>query len=172
MVRVTQAGKSGLFTIDADATLLPSADFAPAEIAKYPLIENVSTPPGSAEGTTWKDAAVFGAARLAVELKPHWEQFGFQSILVPARSDRKLAWDDLSLQLSTRGGSRVIWGRPPGAKHPGELPADKKIERIKFYLRHHGPFDSTTHGPFEYDITRWTDISRKPIADRGNSQRR
>jgi hypothetical protein len=52
------------------------------------------------------------------------------------------------------------------------LPADKKIERIKFYLRHHGPFDSSTHGPFEYDITRWTDISRKPIADRGNSQRR
>ncbi|TXT30869.1 MAG: hypothetical protein FD138_2246 [Planctomycetota bacterium] len=172
MVRVTQAGKSGLFPIDADGTLLPSADFAPAEIAKYPVIENVSKPPAGAEGTVWKDAGVFGAARLAAELKPHWESFGFQSILVPTNSDRKLAWDDLSFQFGTRGGSRVIWGRPPGAKHPGELPADKKIERIKFYLRHHGPFDSTTHGPFEYDITRWTDISRKPIADRGSSQRR
>ena len=172
MVRVTQAGKSGLFPIDADATLLPSADFAPAEIAKYPLIENVSTPPTSAEGTTWKDAAVFGSARLAKELKPHWESFGFQSILVPAKSDPKRAWEELTLQLGTRGGSRVIWGRPPGAKHPGELPADKKIDRIKFYLSHHGPFDSATHGPFEYDITRWTDISRKPIADRGSSQRR
>ena len=171
MVRVTQRGKIGLFPIDADGTLLPSADFAPAEIAKYPVIENVSVPPGSAAGTVWKDAGVLGAARLAVELKPFWEQFGFQSILTPTNSDRKLAWDDLSLQLSTRGGSRVIWGRPPGAKHPGELPADKKIERIKFYLRHHGPFDSSTHGPFEYDITRWTDISRKPIADRGSSQR-
>ncbi|RLT01378.1 MAG: hypothetical protein DWI21_18815 [Planctomycetota bacterium] len=171
MVRVTQRGKAGLFPIDADGTLLPSADFAPAEIAKYPVIENVSVPPGSAAGTVWKDAGVLGAARLAVELKPFWEQFGFQSILTPTNSDRKLAWDDLSLQLSTRGGSRVIWGRPPGAKHPGELPADKKIERIKFYLRHHGPFDSSTHGPFEYDITRWTDISRKPIADRGSSQR-
>ena len=172
MVRVAQAGKIGLFPIDGDGTLLPSADFAPAEIAKYPVIENVSVPPGSAAGTVWKDAAVLGSARLAVELKPFWEQFGFQSILAPANLDRKLAWDDLSLQLSTRGGSRVIWGRPPGAKHPGELPADKKIERIKFYLRHHGPFDSSTHGPFEYDITRWTDISRKPIADRGSSQRR
>lgn len=171
MVRVTQRGKAGLFPIDSDGTLLPSADFAPAEIAKYPVIENVSVPPGSAAGTVWKDAGVLGAARLAVELKPFWEQFGFQSILTPTNSDRKLAWDDLSLQLSTRGGSRVIWGRPPGAKHPGELPADKKIERIKFYLRHHGPFDSSTHGPFEYDITRWTDISRKPIADRGSSQR-
>ena len=172
MVRVTQAGKSGLFPIDADATLLPSADFTPAEIAKYPLIENVSAPPDSAEGSTWKNAAVFGAARLAKELKPHWESFGFQSILVPTNSDRKRAWEELTLQLSTRGGSRVIWGRPPGAKHPGELPADKKVERIKFYLSHHGPFDSATHGPFEYDITRWTDISRKPIADRGSSQRR
>lgn len=172
MVRVTQTGKSGLFPIDADGTLLPSEDFAPAEIAKYPVIENVSVPPSSAAGTVWKDVGVLGAARLAVELKPFWEQFGFESIHAPASSDRKLAWDDLSLQLSTRGGSRVIWGRPPGAKHPGELPADKKIERIKFYLRHHGPFDSSTHGPFEYDITRWTDISRKPIADRGSSQRR
>lgn len=172
MVRVSQAGKSGLFPIDADATLLPSADFAPAEIAKYPLIENVSAPPDSPEGSTWKNAAVFGAARLAKELKPHWESFGFQSILVPTNSDRKRAWEELTLQLSTRGGSRVIWGRPPGAKHPGELPADKKVERIKFYLSHHGPFDSATHGPFEYDITRWTDISRKPIADRGSSQRR
>lgn len=172
MVRVIQAGKIGLFPIDADGTLLPSADFAPAEIAKYPVIENISLPPSSAAGTVWKDVGVLGAARLAVELKPFWEQFGFQSILAPANLDRKLAWDDLNLRLSTRGGSRVIWGRPPGAKHPGELPADKKIERIKFYLRHHGPFDSATHGPFEYDITRWTDISRKPIADRGSSQRR
>ena len=170
MVRVASA--AGLFPIDAEATLLPSADFAPAEIAKYPVIENISTPPVGSAGTVWKDVGVLGAARLAVELKPFWEQFGFQSILAPANSDRKLAWDDLNLQLSTRGGSRVIWGRPPGAKHPGELPADKKIERIKFYLRHHGPFDSSTHGPFEYDITRWTDISRKPIADRGSSQRR
>jgi len=172
MVRVGQAGKVGLFPIDADGTLLPSADFPTAEIAKYPVIENVSTPPAESAGTVWKDSCVLGAARLAVELKPFWEQFGFQSILTPANSDRKLAWDDLNLQLSTRGGSRVIWGRPPGAKHPGELPADKKIERIKFYIRHHGPFDSSTHGPFEYDITRWTDISRKPIADRGSSQRR
>lgn len=172
MVRVTQGGKSGLFPIDADGTLLPSADFAPAEIAKYPVIENISKPPASAEGAVWKDAGVFGAARLAAELKPHWESFGFQSILVPVNSDRQLSWDDLSFQFGTRGGSRVIWGRPPGAKHPGELPADKKIERIKFYLRHHGPFDSATHGPFEYDITRWTDISRKPIADRGSLQRR
>jgi hypothetical protein len=172
MVRVAQAGKGGLFPIDADATLLPSADFAPAEIAKYPVIENVSTPPTGAAGSVWKEGAVLGAARLAVELKPHWEQFGFQSILVPATSDRKLAWDDFTLKLRTRGGSRVIWGRPPGAKHPGELPTDKKIERIKFYLRHHGPFDSSTHGPYEYDITRWTDISRKPIADRGSTPRR
>lgn len=172
MVHVVQNGKSGLFPIDADATVLPSADFAPAEIAKYPVIENVSNKPSGAVGTVWNETGVLGAARLAVALKPYWETFGFQSILAPTNLDRKLEWDEIILQLGTRGGSRVIWGRPPGAKHPGELPSDKKIERIKFYLSHHGPFDSPTHGPFEYDITRWTDISRKPIADRSDSQRR
>ena len=120
MVRVAQAGKSGLYPIDADATLLPSADFPSAEIAKYPLIDNVATPPRGAAGTVWKEAGVIGAARLAVELKPYWEQFGLRSIRVPNNSDGKLAWDDLNLQLATRGGSRVIWGRPPGAKNPGE----------------------------------------------------
>lgn len=171
MVRVTQAEKSGLYPIDAEATLLPSGDFSPAQIAKYPLIENVSTPPRGAEGSIWKDARVIGAARLAIELRQYWEQFGFQSIRVPSSFNSNPAWDDVSLQLGTRGGSRVIWGRPPGAKHPGELPTEKKVERIRFYLRHHGPFDSS-HGPFEYDITRWTDISRKPIADRSDLPRR
>ena len=164
MVRVASA--AGLFPIDAEATLLPSADFAPAEIAKYPLIDNVKTPPRGVEGTVWKENSVIAAARLAVLLKPYWQQFGLQSIRVPENSDNQLAWEDLSLQLATRGGSRVIWGRAPGAKHPGELPADKKIDRIKFYLKHHGPFDAA-HGPYEYDITPWRDISRKPIADRG-----
>lgn len=169
MVRVASA--AGLFPIDAEATLLPSADFAPAEIPKYPLIENVKTPPRGAEGTVWKEDSVIAAARLAVLLKPYWQQWELQSIRAPENSDNQLSWEDLSLQLATRGGSRVIWGRAPGAKHPGELPADKKIDRIKFYRKHHGPFDAA-HGPYEYDITQWRDISRKPIDDRGDSQRR
>ncbi|MFM9960939.1 MAG: cell division protein FtsQ/DivIB [Planctomycetaceae bacterium] len=169
MVRV--ASVNGLFPIDSEATLLPSADFPPAEIAKYPLIDNVATAPSGAEGTVWQDDAVIAAARLAVLLKPNWQSFGLQSIRVPVNSVNPRAWDDLSLQLATRGGSRVIWGRAPGAKHPGELPADKKIERIKFYLKNHGPFD-TAHGPCEYDITQWREIMRKPLADQGDSQRR
>ena len=169
MVRVTST--TGLFPIDAEATLLPSADFAPAEISRYPLIENVKTPPRGAEGTVWKEDCVIAAARLAVLLKPYWQQFELQSIRVPENSDNQLAWEDLSLQLATRGGSRVIWGRAPGAKHPGELTADKKLDRIKFYRKHHGPFDAA-HGPYEYDITQWRDITRKPIPDRGDSLRR
>ncbi|HLQ43243.1 MAG TPA: hypothetical protein VK137_00825, partial [Planctomycetaceae bacterium] len=91
-------------------------------------------------------------------------------IRVPARSPSKVAGNELSYQLSTLGGSRIIWGRPPGSRHPGELPAEKKIERMKYYLRHHGPFDSK-HGPCEFDITNWRDISRKPIADKAASTR-
>lgn len=166
MVRIA----AGSFPIDAEATLLPSADFAPAEIAKYPLIEQIAEPPRVGEGSVWKEERVIAAARLAVLLKPHWQPFGLQSIRVP-ESSNNLAWDDLNLQLATRGGSRVIWGRAPGAKQPGELTAEKKIERIKFYLKHHGPFDAA-HGPYEYDITQWRDISRRPIADRSESQRR
>lgn len=169
MVRVMNGAKSGLFPIDAEATVLPSADFSPAEIAKYPVIENVSLPPRGPAGTTWEDVRLLGAARLAVVLKPHWNEFGLKSIRVPVRAETKR--DELSFQLGTSGGSRIIWGRPPGSRHPGELPAEKKIERMKYYLRHHGPFDST-HGPCEFDITHWRDISRKPIAEKAASTRR
>ncbi|HLQ44915.1 MAG TPA: hypothetical protein VK137_09325 [Planctomycetaceae bacterium] len=170
MVRVSSGAKSGLFPIDADAIVLPSTDFSPAEVAKYPVIENVATTPRGPAGTAWDDVGVLGAARLAVWLKPNWKEFGLKSIRVPARSPSKVAGNELSYQLNTPGGSRIIWGRPPGSRHPGEVPAEKKIERMKYYLRHHGPFDSK-HGPCEFDITNWRDISRKPIADKAASTR-
>ena len=165
MVSVSSGPKSGLFPIDVDGILLPGADFPPAEIAKYPVIENVATAPRGRAGDEWGDARVLGAARLAVLLKPNWKEFGLKSIRVPSASGTKVAAEDLSYQLGTTGGSRIVWGRAPGSRHPGELPAEKKIDRMKFYRRHHGSFDSA-HGPCEFDITHWRDISRKPIADR------
>jgi hypothetical protein len=164
IVNVVHATKTAMFAIDAEATLLPTADFSPAEIANYPAIVNVSERPAQTDGLIWKNPSVLAAARLAALLKPHWKEFGFQAIRVPAAVERDASDDDVPLQIVTRGGSRVIWGRPPGANHPGELLAEKKIERIKFYLKHHGPFDAP-HGPYEYDITRWKDISRRRIAD-------
>ncbi len=167
MVSVSNGSKSGLFPIDADAVILPGADFPPAEVMKYPVIENVSARPLGRAGTEWSDARILGAARLAVLLKPNWKEFGLKAVRVPSitESMSAAAVDELSYQLLTTGGSRIVWGRAPGSRHPGELPAEKKIDRMKFYRRHHGSFDST-HGPCEFDITHWRDISRKPIADR------
>jgi hypothetical protein len=165
MVSVSNGSKSRLFPIDADAVVLSGADFPPAEIAKYPVIENVSDGPPGRAGTEWGDARLLGAARLAVLLKPNWKEFGLKAVRVPSVSGSKVPIDELSYQLLTTGGSRIVWGRAPGSRHPGELPAEKKIDRMKFYRRHHGSFDSN-HGPCEFDITHWRDISRKPIADR------
>ena len=167
---------SGMFPVDADSVLLPSADFAPASVAKLPMIDGVQSKPRGQAGDSWGDLGVLGATQLANLLQPHWAEFGFRSIHVTAPAggqlakDRRLAWDQLRYRISTPGGSQVIWGRPPGSRHPGELTTDKKLGRIEFYLRHHGSFDSS-HGPSEYDLTRWKDISRKPLADR-NAERR
>jgi hypothetical protein len=164
IVKVAHATTAAMFAIDAEATLLPTDDFSPAEIASYPTIVNVTERPAQSDGLIWDNPTVLAAARLAALLKPHWKEFGFQAIRVPSTVERDASDDDVLLQIVTRGGSRVIWGRPPGANHPGELLAEKKIERIKFYLKHHGPFDAP-HGPYEYDITRWKDIARRRIAD-------
>lgn len=170
MVRVRHAGRDGLFPIDAEGVILPSADFPPSQIEKYPVIEHVKSSPSGPAGTAWRDLNVLGAAQLAVMLRPFWSEFQLKSILVETRAAKPAAWDDLSFRLTTAGGSRIIWGRPPGSRHPGELPSEKKLERMKFYVRHHGPFDSS-HGPCEFDITHWRDISRKPIAEQSRPTR-
>lgn len=170
MVSVSKGPKSGLFPIDIDAVVLPGADFPPAEVVKYPVIENVTAGPLGKAGTDWGDARIVGAARLAVLLKPNWKEFGLKAVRIPSDQESKGAAEEQGYQLLTTGGSRIVWGRAPGSRHPGELPAEKKIDRMKFYRRHHGSFDSS-HGPFEFDITHWRDISRKPIADRVPSSR-
>lgn len=168
MVRVP----NGLFPIDGDAVLLPSKDFTDAQTRAYPVIEGITSMPRQSAGHAWGDASVLGGARLCVLLKPHWQAFGFQSVkALPLAAAEAMSSDGLNFQLCTLGGSRVIWGRSPDSRHPGELPAEKKIDRIKFYLSHHGPFDSP-HGPYEFDITQWKEISRIPIVGAAHEPRR
>ena len=163
--------KNGLFPIDVDAVVLPAADFSPAQIgevsrrgkrwfaAEWSGRDSLARRHGSRRGAA-RGVAEVALAGVRLEVDP-----------CTARPQTQVAWDELSFQLGTTGGSRIIWGRPPGSKRPGELPAEKKIERMKYYLRQHGPFDSSL-GPCEFDITHWCDISRKPIAERGAPARR
>lgn len=167
----------GLYPVDRMAILLPPADLAPAEARRYPRIQNVGSRPSGPAGTAWGDVAVVGGARLAAVLlettsggEPAWKRYGLTAIRVPARSSSQASLDDVMLELVTAGGSRVLWGRPPGSTHPGELSVDQKLGRLDKYVKDYGGFDQP-HGPYEIDIRHWQEISRRGLASAPGRQR-
>jgi hypothetical protein len=173
MVEVRRGEAPVLYPIDADGVLLPAADFSISDAKRYPLIRGIRSAPAGSAGMNWGDVHVVGAARLAAELADrYWHEFDLAAITVAQADATNSTIDDLTFELLTSGGSRIIWGRIPGTDHPGELSVEQKLGRLKQYLADFGGFDEP-HGPYEIDIRHWQEISRRPLtATRGNRSRR
>lgn len=148
--------------IDVDGVVLPGADFSAADATKYLLIQNVTSAPGTEPGMTWNDAGLLAAARLANLLGEHWKSLKLEAIFIPSNVALQTDVNDVPLELVTDGGSRVIWGRPPGNDHPGELEVSQKIRRLETYLADFGDYRQPS-GPYEIDIRHWQEISRRPL---------
>lgn len=152
----------GFYPVDADAVVLPPSDFAPDDAARFPIVRNVTSMPQGPSGKPWGDPLVLAGARLAETLLDRWRTLGLTSIVAPDRPDPAISPGDLSFVLTTRGGSKIVWGRPPGTNHPGELTVEQKLGRLDRYLEQFGSFDGP-HGPYEIDIRHWQEISRRPL---------
>lgn len=163
--------KQGVYPIDDEGVLLPPDDFSSAESRRYPLITGVRSLPSGPPGTPWGDATVIGAAKIAAVVGPHWEELDLTAIHAPAPASATPQLDELTYELHARNGSKVVWGRPPGTGHPGELTADQKLGRLKRYVTDFGPLDEP--GPaFEIDIRPWQEITRRPLASADRAPRR
>ena len=123
--------------VDGRGVLLP----VPSVADKLPLLRGNLYPPAGPPGTRWGDATVEAAARLASLLRPHQHCLRLEVFEANAGD----------LVLSTPGGTRVLWGRPPGAERPDEAPAFEKLDRLLDYRARHGDLDSP-QGPMEHDV--------------------
>jgi hypothetical protein len=134
---------SGVYPVDRDGVLLPPSDFTPDDIAAFPLLRGVENPPDAAAGMVWDDPLVISGARLAEALTPdgdlsrYWQPFGLQAIEVAGGSAEN---DSVEFALITYGGSRILWGRPPGADVL-EPSVAQKISRLESYISSHGSLD-------------------------------
>lgn len=155
--------KTGLYPIGHEGILLPPEDFAVSEARRYPRIINIRSVPEGPAGTSWGETAVVGAARIAEALAPHWEKFRLAAIHAPRPTSAESTIEELTYQLITESGSRILWGRAPGTDRPGELSVEQKIDRLQWYLSRFGRFDQP-HGPCEIDIRHWREISRRPLS--------
>ena len=149
----------GYYPIDFDGVLLPPRDFPPSELDHYPHISGMGTTPLNGVGSSWGDARVIGAARLAAVLAPYWEEWELKTIHVPERLEASQKYEDLEFSVTTLGGSRILWGRPPGHGHPLEITEEQKIGRLQDFLERSKAFD----GPWEVNINHLMEISYRAL---------
>lgn len=153
----------GLYPVDIDAILLPPTDFSVSDAARLPRVTNVRTMPQGPAGTEWGDPVVLAAARLADVLAPtgdlfaYWDRYSLAAIVAPERRTATPDLEELDLELVTRGGSRIVWGRPPGADEL-EPPVARKLGRLDEYLATYGSFERP-RGPCRIDIREYEVIS-------------
>ena len=167
--------RSGLYPVDRDATLLPPMDFEMADLRRFPLFRGAILPPAGPAGTDWGDAVVIGAARLAEALAPdgdlslYWDRFQLEAIEVPLRTSAEITLEEVSYELVTRGQSRIIWGRAPGADDL-EPTVAQKIGRLENYLSSHGGFE-TQGSPNRIDIRQFDTIEVSSLNQPPTSRR-
>lgn len=152
----------GQIPLDAEGIVLPTSDFSSADVTQYPVLKNVSAIPKVRPGTIWNDPVILSAARLAETLGDKWASLKFEAIIFPKNVDSSTDPQDVLLELVGQGGSRIVWGRPPGSDHPGELEPSQKIRRLEKYLADFGDYHQP-NGPYEIDIRHWQEISRRRL---------
>jgi len=137
----------GLLPVDVEGVLLPArGDFSPIEARRYPRLVGVDTTPIGPVGTRWGDARVLDAAEIAAAFGPAWQQLGLDRI-VPSALVEVGYGDEYTYELVTKAGTRVSWGRPPGAEMPGELSATDKVARLVEYYKENGTLDGAKEVP-------------------------
>ncbi len=144
MVMVKAAdGSDGLCPVDTQGVYLPTADFSSPEARRYPWLTGFhTTAPAGGAGHHWGDERVVGAAEIAAAFLEDWTKLGLERIepVVPERSAYQGVYDYL---LFTRGGTKIIWGRPPGSELPSEAAAADKIARLKEFAEVRGSLDGS-----------------------------
>jgi hypothetical protein len=153
----------GLMPVDAEAVLLPTADFTPPEAAKYPRLAGVDRGPMGVVGARWGDSRVVGGAEIANALLPFWEKFDLHQIipLSPREyaavgaiaADKNSRLGEYYFVILSRKGMRILWGPAPGANVPGEPTPQQKVKKLEQFVAEHGSLDYP-QGPRELDLQK------------------
>lgn len=120
----------GLLPIDADGVLLPTEDFAPEQAREYPRAAGITSTPLGPVGTRWGDPRVEVSAKLAELLLGDWKPIGLYRMLVREETTAE-SGRHLLLELTSRGGTRLIWGSPLGSEAASELKPAEKLKRLR-----------------------------------------
>jgi hypothetical protein len=138
-VAMVEVSGPALLPVDRDGFVLPTEDFSSLDAKHYPRISEIKTSPIGPVGTRWGDTRVTGAARVAAVLAEHWEPLALGQIVPSGRQTTAPGGRETdAYEVYTKAGTRIDWGRPPGAEVSGEATADHKIAALLEYAAKHG----------------------------------
>ncbi len=158
----------GYYPLDAEGILLPPKDFSDDDVGRLPVATGVSSLPTGPAGERWEDPVVLGACRIAellVERREgvtRLERLGLKEIVLPRRESLNPSVSELNYELVSTGGSRIVWGAPPGSEAL-EASTEQKLARLEFYIEQYGCFE-IPKGPSRIDIRRFDTIHAAPLA--------
>ncbi len=121
----------GLLAVDAEAVPLPSEDFTPADVVRYPRLGGVRPATEGPLGTAWNDPQVAAAARIAAALIDDWQAMKLWRIL-PLADERPETDRAPQFELRTKDGGRIIWGTAT------DDTAHQKAARLRSLFEQHG----------------------------------
>ncbi len=149
--------------VDAEAVLLPSVDFSPRDLDRYPRLTGARTAPLGAAGTAWGDPLVADAARIAELLDEPWQELHLAELRpfqVPVGVPHSTDLHD-TFELLTAGQTRIIWGHAPGGTALGEPSAKEKLARLRAIVAERGSLDGPPGG-VEIDLRSGTASADEP----------
>ena len=159
-------GIDGFYPIDHSGILLPARDFSDTDVQQFPVIEQVTSNPLGRLGEPWGDPAVAAAAKLAEvllqkadEQRNWWQLLNLAAIVVPRNVTLPDSAEELQFELRTKGGSRILWGRSPEARHPGEIDLTRKLQRLRELHSRFGNPDNQ-QDQWQIDIRSWQGVRR------------
>jgi hypothetical protein len=133
MVEVYDRGTCrGVYAVDPESVVLPTADFSPLDAARLPLLRGIDTLP-SPPGSPWGDERVLEGCRLAAALAEAWLDLQLVSLAPLPRLDETLD-EPYRYELATRAGSRVLWGLPATTSLADKPIFEAKLVRLRQLL--------------------------------------
>ena len=115
------------FAIDEEGVLLPTKEFSREETMNYVHIEVPDVYPTGGVGSTFGDARITGAAKVAAAIEPHRAILKLKSIRLDETSRTAPV---PQYEFSTSDGRDFFWGSPPGEEMYGEPKSDIKIRQL------------------------------------------
>jgi hypothetical protein len=168
-VESTDDGSMTFLPIDEHAIRLPEGDLTDVERRYLPRISGVVARP--LVGDVWNDPRIVGGAKLAAALVDVWQRLRLVEIIATLESSKDDDQAVITFEIVTSGGTRVIWGAPPGGEAAaGESPLETKRKRLLDYAAQHGKLE-TIDGPAKLDVRSDLIVTPRTARRESNTKR-